>query len=104
VTFTVTLNSNSTGAPVTDVPAAEGMVVEAYIPISLDAACDDLGTHVSPNAGPLYQTASTSGVYSGRVVFDAPGEWTVRFHIHEECADLFDDSPHGHAAFHVTVP
>ncbi len=106
VTFTVTVNNNATGAPVTDIPAAEGMIVEAFITPSLDAACDNvaLNNHVSPAGGPLYQTSSTSGVYTGRVVFDAPGLWTVRFHIHEECDDLFDDSPHGHAAFHVTVP
>ena len=44
------------------------------------------------------------GIYQGTVVFNGPGEWTVRFHIHEECADLLPDSPHGHAAFHIDVP
>jgi hypothetical protein len=43
-------------------------------------------------------------VYAGPVIFDAPGDWTLRFHLHEECDDTLDDSPHGHAAFHITVP
>ena len=52
----------------------------------------------------LTETSASSGVYSGAVAFDAPGEWTVRFHIQEQCDDICDDSPHGHAAFHLTVP
>jgi len=50
-----------------------------------------------------------SGVYSvGPIRFDAAGNtpghyWTVRFHLYEECTDT-DDSPHGHAAFYVSVP
>ena len=61
-------------------------------------------THPSPNADNLIETPAGSGVYIGKVQFDAPGEWTIRFHIHEECDDLLDDSPHGHAAFHLTLP
>jgi hypothetical protein len=45
------------------------------------------------------------GIYKvGPVPFDAPGIWTVRFHLFEECDDGPDDSPHGHAAFYVQVP
>ncbi len=45
------------------------------------------------------------GTYTiGPVVFDAPGDWTVRFHFNEFCCDILPNSPHGHAAFHVTVP
>lgn len=45
------------------------------------------------------------GTYTiGPVEFDAPGDWTVRFHFNEFCCDIVGDSPHGHAAFHVTVP
>ena len=45
------------------------------------------------------------GVYKvGPIRFDAPGTWTVRFHLFEECSDDSDDSPHGHAAFFVNVP
>ena len=44
------------------------------------------------------------GTYTiGPVQFDAPGDWTVRFHFNEFCCDV-PGSPHGHAAFHVTVP
>ena len=52
----------------------------------------------------LFETSATSGVYSGNIIFDKAGDWTVRFHIHEECFDFLDDSPHGHAAFRITVP
>jgi hypothetical protein len=45
------------------------------------------------------------GTYTvGPVQFDAAGDWTVRFHFNEFCCDTKGDSPHGHAAFHVTVP
>ena len=40
----------------------------------------------------------------GPVVFDQPGDWVFRFHFNEECLDIADDSPHGHAAFHIQVP
>jgi hypothetical protein len=107
VTFTVTVTSLVTGLPVTDIPATEGILPEAFIPTTLDAACDTLTTHPSPTSfgdAHLYETTPTSGVYVGGIAFDQPGEWTVRFHIHEECSDLLPDSPHGHAAFHITVP
>ena len=45
------------------------------------------------------------GVYKvGPIRFDAPGIWTERFHLFEECDDGPDDSPHGHAAFYINVP
>jgi len=44
------------------------------------------------------------GVYKvGPIRFDAAGKWTVRFHLYEECNDSREDSPHGHAAFYVSV-
>ncbi len=108
VTFTVTVTNLTTGQPVTDIPANEGILPEAFIPISLVAACDNMSNHISPTmfapGSGLLQTSPTSGVYVGSIIFDQPGEWTVRFHIHEECADVLDDSPHGHAAFHINVP
>ncbi len=58
-------------------------------------------------APPTNQSAveSPPGTYKvGPIQFDAPGAWTVRFHLHEDCKDLVDDSPHGHAAFYVNVP
>ena len=100
--FTVTLTNAVDGTPVTGIP--QGVLIEAFIPTDLDASCDNKSTHPSPSTGPLTETSPGSGIYSGPIIFDAPGEWTVRFHIHEECADLLPTSPHGHAAFHVTVP
>jgi hypothetical protein len=62
--------------------------------------------HVSPSTNPpVAETPMGSGVYTiGPVVFDRSGQWTVRFHLHEDCEDLLPDSPHGHAAFYVNVP
>jgi hypothetical protein len=105
-TFTVTVTNLATGLPVTDIPASEGILPEAFVPTSLDAACDTMTTHFSPTLfgdAHLLQTSPTSGTYVGRIIFDQPGEWTVRFHIHEECSDSLPDSPHGHVAFHITV-
>jgi hypothetical protein len=112
VAFTVTVTYLGTNppVPVTDVPADEGILVEAFIPKTLDAACDIMGEHFSPTPfapghGLLQTNPQTSpGVYFGSVIFDQAGEWTLRFHIHEECSDLCDNSPHGHAAFHINVP
>jgi hypothetical protein len=107
VYFTVTVTYLGTNTPVSNIPAYEGILPEAFIPTTLDAACDVATTHASPTpfAPPgLIETSSTSGVYVGSVIFDQSGEWTLRFHIHEECSDMYDDSPHGHAAFHITVP
>jgi hypothetical protein len=68
-------------------------------------------THPSPTADarPPYGNQEVvegpPGTYTiGPVLFDAPGNWTVRFHFNEFCCDTADDSPHGHAAFFVTVP
>jgi hypothetical protein len=103
VTFTVTATNLTTNGPVTGIP--QGVLVEPFIPSVADAACDDKTTHPSPTSfTPLVETPAGSGIYIGPVNFNAPGDWTLRFHIHEECSDEFDDSPHGHAAFHITVP
>ena len=49
-------------------------------------------------------TETSPGTYTyGPIRFDASGKWTVRFHLYEDCVDG-DTSPHGHAAFFVTVP
>jgi hypothetical protein len=58
-----------------------------------------------PPQGAQQVVEGPPGTYTiGPVVFDAPGDWTVRFHFNELCCDIADDSPHGHAAFHVSVP
>ena len=106
VVVTVTLTNLGDGTPAAGVPG--GIMVEPFIPAAVDASCDDKalqGAPLSPSIGSyLPETPAGSGVYQGPVVFPAAGEWTLRFHIHEECADLLPDSPHGHAAFHVDVP
>jgi len=59
----------------------------------------------SPVGGKQLVVEGPPGTYTiGPVVFDAPGDWTVRFHFNELCCDISPESPHGHAAFHVTVP
>ncbi|MEO7111476.1 MAG: hypothetical protein ABI183_13640 [Polyangiaceae bacterium] len=102
VTFTATITNLTDNSPVTGVP--DGLIMEVFQPTDSNASCDDMSTHPSPEADNLIESPAGSGTYKGRVVFDASGQWTVRFHIHEECADVLDDSPHGHAAFRVTVP
>jgi hypothetical protein len=68
-------------------------------------------THPGPNidgrppAGDQQVVEGPPGTYTvGPVQFDAPGDWTVRFHFNEFCCDVAADSPHGHAAFSITVP
>ncbi|MEO8875710.1 MAG: hypothetical protein ABI461_08995, partial [Polyangiaceae bacterium] len=102
VTFTVSVVDKVDGKPVTGVP--EGLVTEAFVPTDPNAECDTQSTHPSPSVANLIESPAGSGTYVGKIVFDAPGNWTVRFHIHEECADVLEDSPHGHAAFRVAVP
>ena len=75
------------------------------------ATCAGIRPDVSLNINtgavppPNPSTEIAPGVYKvGPIKFVAPGKWTVRFHLFEECSDSTDDSPHGHAAFFVQVP
>ena len=62
-------------------------------------------TDTHPAAPPPESPESPPGTYKvGPINFDAPGDWTVRFHFYEDCADAPADSPHGHIAFFVRVP
>lgn len=92
VTFTAVVTTKADGKPA----AAGELDVEAFL--------ND--THPAPNVeGGTKVTESPAGTYKiGPVRFDKAGKWTVRFHIHEECSDLTEDSPHGHVAFYVNVP
>ena len=89
VTFTVTVTKKVEGVP------AEG--AKSYVEVFLDE------THPAPNSDPMtHETAP--GVYTiGPVRFDARGQWTTRFHFFGDCVDG-ETSPHGHAAFFVSVP
>ncbi len=90
VFFNVVATSTTVSGPVT----GANIYAEVYL--------ND--THPAP---PTNQSAMESppGTYKvGPIQFDAPGMWTVRFHLFENCLDYADDSPHGHAAFYVDVP
>jgi hypothetical protein len=57
----------------------------------------------APNANPPVEFEP--GVYQvGPIVFTESGKWNVRFHFNENCLDEVLTSPHGHAAFWITVP
>jgi hypothetical protein len=106
VEFTVTAVKQTDGTPVT----GGGMyMMEAFTTTPADAGttpgCDDASLHPSPTTdASMTETAAGTGVYKVNMVFDTKGQWTIRFHFHEECADILPTSPHGHAAFFVTVP
>ena len=58
-----------------------------------------------PPAGQQQVVEGPPGTYTiGPVEVDESGDWTVRFHFNEICCDVLPDSPHGHAAFHLSVP
>lgn len=102
IAFTVTLTNKADGAPVTNLPS--GLLVETFVSLA-DGGCDEQSKHAGPNTGvALSESPSGSGVYTGSIVFDVAGAWTMRFHIHEECTSGLSDSPRGTAAFHLTVP
>ncbi len=90
VTFTVTATTLADGQPAT----GTNMIAEVFLN----------NTHPAPNSNQA-TTEQAGGVYAiGPILFDASGQWTVRFHLHEECQDATDDSPHGHVAFFIAVP
>jgi hypothetical protein len=90
VSFTVTAATLADGHPAT------GANIEAEVFLS--------DTHPAPNSGQA-TTEKSGGVYDvGPIKFDAAGRWTVRFHLHEDCQDATEDSPHGHIAFYIDVP
>jgi len=89
VTFTVTAKT------LTDLQPATSANIEAEVYLN--------DTHPAPNSG-QETTEKSGGLYDvGPIKFDATGRWTVRFHLHEDCQDSTDDSPHGHIAF-IDVP
>ncbi len=70
--------------------------------VSLEVFLSD--THPAPNSNQS-TTEGPAGTYKiAPVRFDQAGRWTVRFHLYEECSELLDTSPHGHAAFYIDVP
>jgi len=102
VEFTVVATVIGTDTPV--VGASIRPEVFTTTPGTFDGGgCDDMSSHESASTFETFGEGP-AGTYTGRVVFDASGQWTVRFHLNENCLDVLPDSPHGHAAFHVTLP
>jgi len=90
VNFTVVATKKADGTPAT------GAKVDGEV--FLDT------THPAPNSGQKV-TESPPGTYKvGPIRFDKAGQWTVRFHLYEQCDDSVEGSPHGHAAFFIAVP
>ena len=109
VTFTVKVTHKTDGSPLTG--AMPGIEAFTTSPGDWDSAafCDTFSTHpaIPPTATPFgYWTLTEGppGTYSGSVVFDQAGQWTIRYHFNPNCYDVLPDSPHGHAAYHITVP
>lgn len=92
VMFTVTLTRLADGQPATG--------TQVTPEVTLDES------HVSPSIDiGSSETPAGSGIYKvGPIRFDQAGRWVVRFHFFEDCSDVPADSPHGHAAFFVSVP
>jgi hypothetical protein len=94
VTLTVVATNKSDGSPVVGAVPKGYSMAEVFLNDLHPAPNTDQGAPESP-----------PGTYAvGPLRFDAPGKWTVRFHLFEDCTDLAEDSPHGHAAFYVQVP
>lgn len=60
-------------------------------------------THPAPNTNQGVLELVPGEYTITPIEFDAPGQWTVRFHFYENCDDA-GNSLHGHAAFYVNVP
>jgi hypothetical protein len=95
--FVVTATYLGSGKPVT------GAATQADLCLSDTHPAPAI--NAQPPTGKQQVVEGPPGTYTvGPVQFDAPGDWTVRFHFNEFCCDTEADSPHGHAAFHLTVP
>ncbi len=93
VYFTVTASTRTDGKPLTGANPYIEAVQSCLYP--------------APNPKSPAKTETTdlgNGSYKiGPIVFNRPGDWVVRFHFYGDCGDT-ETSPHGHAAFFVTVP
>lgn len=89
VTFNVKLTAKTSGAAVTGADPD----IESFLTV----------THPGLVSNQKSQEPSAGNYSIGPVQFDAPGQWTVRFHFFPTGCDQ-PTSPHGHAAFYVNVP
>jgi hypothetical protein len=93
VTFTLTLTRKFDDMPGSGATPAYPEIYLANDP-----------THISPSNN-ITAREGPAGTYEiGPIVFDQSGRWVIRFHYFEECSDLPENSPHGHAAFYIDVP
>jgi hypothetical protein len=90
VYFTVKVTNKSDGKPTTGADTMPDLSLSDTVPGEISKSKTVEGPDGTYKIGP--------------VQFSAKGKWTVRFHIHGDCSDFSDDSPHGHAAFFVDVP
>jgi hypothetical protein len=90
VVLTVVATNKGDGSPLT----GGGMEAEVFLN----------PTHPSPTPFVTAVEGPPGTYVTQPAKFDAPGQWTVRFHFYETCSDTLPDSPHGHAAFFVNVP
>ena len=105
ITFTVTAKYLAHTDP--DAPtqvAAGGALTGAAPYIEAFKIEADKSVHLAPPTAQT-PTESAGGKYAvGPLQFDESGQWIIRYHFNEECADDPEDSPHGHAAFYLNVP
>ncbi|MCL2449904.1 MAG: hypothetical protein FWD17_13240 [Polyangiaceae bacterium] len=105
VVFTLQATYLDTTMPVTGAHTRIEYFVEAP---DDGGSCGGVAAHIGPTfdpSGGFYEMSETTpGTYVGQIRFDASGPWTIRFHFDEDCSDTVDDSPHGHAAFHLLLP
>ena len=89
VYFTIELTYKSDGTPVTGATPDPDITLNDSVPAdTADAEAEE----------------TSDGIYRlGPVRFTQSGDWTVRFHVFDQCPDS-EQSPHGHAAFYVTIP
>jgi hypothetical protein len=93
VTFTLSLTRKIDGDPGT---GTDPRYPEIYLA--------DNVSHISPS-NDITAREGPNGTYAiGPIIFDVPGRWVIRFHYFEDCSDVPEDSPHGHAAFYIDVP
>lgn len=93
VYFTVSAVRRQDNMPLTGANARPDVVLNCDHPIPNTPTPRDPSPEISP------------GTYLvGPITFDQPGKWVFRFHFNEDCLDIADDSPHGHAAFYIDVP
>ncbi len=104
VTFTIVATVKATGMPLKGAAPVTEVIGTSPADCGAGTApnCDDCSTLLGKNSGQT-MTEGPPGTYTAPIEFQQAGPWTVRFHFFENCTDA-PNAPHGHAAFHITVP